>query len=112
MKSEEFVRISFFDYSDFDPSLCRNGGKYGDETRYVAVGEGKYRMEFHSTADDTCPMCGNKLRGVCCDEYRFVSEEFVAEQIRDFVPAFGHWIEVEDESANVQRYGSLEYVEA
>ncbi len=55
----DVTKVSVYDYSDYDPDLCNNGGRYGYTVNYERSPEG-WTVSHSTTADfDYCPVCGS-----------------------------------------------------
>ena len=55
---KEIDIVRFVDYTNYDPELSHNGGRYGFWTDYKRVGEG-WKIEYNTTSDmEYCPCCG------------------------------------------------------
>ena len=73
-------KIRFSDYSDYDPNLCHDGGRYGFWTDYIREESGNYRIEYGTTSDmEFCPCCGSFN-----DHYRYDPEDGVYYECGDF----------------------------
>lgn len=58
------LKIEISDYRNYDENTCRNGGNYAFYTTYVECANGKFRVEYGTSADfEYCPCCGTFING-------------------------------------------------
>lgn len=64
-------KITFYDYSEYFPELCNDGGAYGFFTIYMRISNDEWKISYKTTADfDYCPVCGcfaDHYKGDNCD---------------------------------------------
>ena len=66
MKMMKMKKVTVYDYSMYNSETCRTGGNYGFWGTYHNLGNGKWEVEYGTTADfDYCPHCGSF--NCCCD---------------------------------------------
>lgn len=74
------LRIKISDYTNYDWRTCFNGGGYAFFTTYREMPDGRFRVEFDTTADfEYCPFCGCFGDSCGCgdmdDPWTYVSKE-------------------------------------
>jgi len=63
------IQVKVYDYSNYDPQLCRNGGKYVFWTTYV-LKNGKWERYYETSAEfEFCPYSGKFTSCVNCPQY-------------------------------------------
>ena len=67
------ARITIRDYSDYDSSLCHDGGHYAVGVTFIRHADGWERQEY--TSGDYCPACGSFDRCGSCEEAEAAAEE-------------------------------------
>lgn len=77
----KFAKVA--DYTGYDSRSGRNGGKYGFWEEYRYLGEGRYELTHHTTAQgfSFCECCGSFQDG-CCERPQTVDEEVVWSAIK------------------------------
>lgn len=60
-------KVTIVDWSEYDPNLCCNGGKYMYETTYHRRSSGEWDVLYSTSADfEFCPYCGMFGDGCGC----------------------------------------------
>lgn len=98
-------RVRFCDYSNYDSEKCNNGGCYGFWTDYNRLENGKWEVNYGTTADfEYCPVCGSfneHYEGdegcyesdYSCGEFETVTENELLKLINEFVETDNQYIE-------------------
>ena len=61
-------KVTVVNWTDYDPNLCCNGGKYLYETIYRRRNDGKWDILYGTSADfEFCPYCGMFGDSCGCD---------------------------------------------
>ena len=83
--------VRFNDYTDYDPCLCNNGGRYGFWTDYTKTKAGDWEITYHTTAEFTyCPSCGrfgdhiDEDGEYSCGEPQRISDEVLLKRVKNF----------------------------
>lgn len=67
--------VKVTDYSDYDPYLCNNGGKYWYAEKYSMQDDGKYLVSYSTSADMQYCVCCGQFGHSECENDIYVSEE-------------------------------------
>lgn len=96
MKINEIKKVVVTDWSDYDPDLCNNGGRYAYYTEYAKQDDGLWAVSYDTSSDlEFCPCCG---RFGCdeCDEYERISTSEMLERLAEDADWDGVTIECYD----------------
>ena len=76
VRDSKVIRI--YDYSEYNPDLCNNGGCYEYWDKYEKLDNGKFRVSYHTSAEfKFCPVCG-----MFGDHYDYeIESKFASEHI-------------------------------
>lgn len=80
---EDIHHINLNDYSDYVPELSIDGGKYGFWKEYLNLGNGKWRLTFHTTANR--PYCGRCGKFDAHEYEDWECEEITTEELQNIV---------------------------
>lgn len=67
MKINEIKKVVVTDWSDYDPDLCSNGGKYAYYTEYARNDDGTWAVSYGTSADFGYRSCCGVFGECECD---------------------------------------------
>ena len=97
LNNSNIVRI--YDYNDFDPDKCVDGGKYAFWTKYTKENKDVWRISYHTSSDfEYCDKVGifmscnncidfDKETGECTRGYAKIYTQHLIKEIEDTLKA-------------------------
>ena len=108
--------VKIYDYNDFDPNKCIDGGKYLFWTKYTRTNNNSWKISYHTSSDfDYCDVygiftsCDNCIEydrdtGECLAKYKEISTEELIEEIEATLKAIEKGREYEIEFYKDKEY--------